>query len=150
MLSPRKMQKSDLADVVNIEREANQFPWSRKNFEDSLKANHMAWVFLDDINAIVGFTIIQKVVDEVHILNICIKPGVQGQGHGRDVLNYIIDYAKTISSAIIVLEVRSSNKRAQYLYLGAGFNEMSVRKNYYPAAEGRENALLMGMDLSFL
>lgn len=144
------MLQSDLTQVVDIEREANQFPWSRKNFEDCLKANHMAWVFLDDSNSISGFTIVQKVVDEAHILNICIKPSVQGQGHGRDLLNYIIDYAKKISSVLIVLEVRSSNKRAQHLYSRAGFNEMSVRKNYYPAAQGRENAVLMGMDLSFL
>ncbi|MDB2705671.1 ribosomal protein S18-alanine N-acetyltransferase [Pseudomonadota bacterium] len=150
MLSSRKMQPSDLADVVSIEREANQFPWSLKNFEDCLKANHKSWVFFDDSNAILGFTIVQKVVDEAHILNICIKPSVQGQGHGRDLLNYIIDYANKISSVLIVLEVRSSNKRAQNLYLQAGFNEMSVRKNYYPAAEGREDAVLMGLDLGLL
>lgn len=144
------MQRSDLAEVVTIESEANQFPWSQKNFEDSLKANHKAWVLLDDSNSIVGFTIVQKVVDEAHILNICIKPSVQGRGHGRELLNYIIDYAKKVSSVLIVLEVRSSNKRAQHLYLRAGFNEMSVRKNYYPAEKGREDAVLMGLDLDLL
>jgi len=144
------MQRNELSTIVEIEQQATRFPWSLKNFEDCFKANNKAWVIIDDDNEIIGFTIVQKVLDETHILNICVKASAQGRGHGRELLNYIIDYAKKISSVLIVLEVRSSNKRAQHLYLQAGFNEMSVRKNYYPAVEGREDAVLMGMDLSFL
>jgi len=143
------MTRDDLLNVVNIEQEANQFPWTSKNFEDSLKANNQAWVFVNDSDEIQGYTIVQKVVDETHLLNICVKPSAQGHGLGREILNHIIDFASSISSVFIVLEVRSSNQRAQQLYLQAGFNEMSVRKNYYPAKEGREDAVLMGMDLSF-
>jgi len=145
----RDMTRDDLLNVVNIEQEANQFPWTSKNFEDSLKANNQAWVFVNDSDEIQGYTIVQKVVDETHLLNICVKPSAQGHGLGREILNHIIDFASSISSVFIVLEVRSSNQRAQQLYLQAGFNEMSVRKNYYPAKEGREDAVLMGMDLSF-
>ena len=143
------MTPDDLLNVVNIEQEANQFPWSIKNFEDSLKANNQAWVFINEQSDIQGYTIVQKVVDETHLLNICVKPSAQGQGLGREILNYVINFANSISSVLIVLEVRSSNNRAQQLYLQSGFNEMSVRKDYYPAKEGREDAVLMGMDLSF-
>jgi len=146
----RKMLLEDVANVLKIEREANTFPWSVKNFEDSLKSNHQAWVFVDHLDEIVGFTIVQKVVDEAHLLNICVKPSEQGKGIGREILNHVIDYATRISSVLIVLEVRSSNTRAQKLYLYAGFNEMSVRKNYYPAEEGREDAILMGLDLDLM
>ena len=143
------MQQDDLATVIKIEESANQFPWSKKNFEDCLKAHNQAWVFVDENDEIIGFTIVQQVVDEAHLLNLCIKPNKQRQGLGRVILNHVIDFANSISSVVIVLEVRSSNQRAQQLYLSAGFNEMSVRKNYYPASNGREDAILMGMDLSF-
>ena len=144
------MQASDIMDVVRIEQEANQFPWSMKNFEDCLKANNQAWVFVNDSNEIIAYSIVQKVVDETHLLNICVKASAQGKGLGREVLNHVIDFAHNISSVLIVLEVRSSNQRAQQLYLQAGFNEMSVRKDYYPAEEGREDAILMGLDLDLM
>lgn len=147
MLKSRKMQRSDLTTVVQIESEATQFPWSLKNFEDCLKAKHEAWVFVDESDSILGFTIVQKVVDESHLLNICVASEYQGQGFGRKILQHVIDFSNSISSVLIVLEVRSSNQRAQKLYESAGFNEMSVRKGYYPAEEGRENAVLMGLDL---
>lgn len=149
-MKARKMQQSDIADVVSIEQSANQFPWSRNNFEGCLKSKHQAWVFVDDNKRIQAYAVVQKVVDEAHLLNICVKPSVQRQGLGREILNHIVDYAKSISSVLIVLEVRSSNERAQKMYLSAGFNEMSVRKNYYPAKEGREDAILMGLDLDLM
>ena len=149
-MKAREMQQHDIAEVVAIEQAANQHPWSMKNFKDCLKAGHKAWVFVDDQQQLIGYTIVQQVVDEAHLLNICVKPSLQGQGIGRKILDHVIDFANSISSVLIVLEVRRSNDRAQQLYSQAGFNEMSVRKDYYPAKHGREDAILMGMDLSFL
>jgi len=146
----REMTADDLVNVVKIEQDANQFPWSIKNFEDSLKAKHQAWVFINDQSEIQAYTVVQKVVDETHLLNICVKPTAQGRGLGREVLNHVVDFANSISSVLIVLEVRSSNQRAQQMYLGAGFNEMSVRKDYYPAKDGHEDAVLMGLDLDLM
>lgn len=146
----RQMQQNDIVDVVIIEQEANQHPWSTKNFEDCLKAGHQAWVFVNDNEEMLGYTIVQQVVDEAHLLNICVKPSFQGQGIGSKILNHVIDFANSVSSVLIVLEVRRSNNRAQQLYLNSGFNEMSVRENYYPAEQGREDAILMGMDLDLL
>ncbi|PHS24708.1 MAG: ribosomal-protein-alanine N-acetyltransferase [Methylophaga sp.] len=142
------MQQQDIAKVVAIEQSATAFPWTIKNFEDSLKSGHRAWVFSDIADEIIAYALVQKVVDEAHLLNICVKPSVQGQGFGREVLNHVIDFSNSIAAILIVLEVRSSNQCAQKLYLQAGFNEMSVRKDYYPAKVGREDAILMGLDLS--
>ncbi|RKZ86915.1 MAG: ribosomal-protein-alanine N-acetyltransferase [Gammaproteobacteria bacterium] len=144
------MEQHDIAEVVAIEQAANQHPWSMKNFKDCLKAGHRAWVFINDQQELIGYTIVQQVVDEAHLLNICVKPSLQGQGIGRKILDHVIAFANSVSSVLIVLEVRRSNDRAQQLYSQAGFNEMSVRKDYYPAEQGREDAILMGMDLSFL
>ena len=146
----RAMQRQDIEDIVAIEQSANQFPWTKKNFEDSLSAGHRAWLFCNESGEVFGYTIVQSVIDEAHLLNICLSPAYQGKGLGRKILNHVIDFAKSISSTLIVLEVRRSNHRAQQLYLRSGFNEMSVRKDYYPARNGREDAILMGMELSFL
>lgn len=143
------MQQNDLAEMVAIEQAANHFPWTIKNFEDCLKAGHQAWVFCKESGETLGFTIVQPVVDEAHLLNICVRTDMQGQGYGRKILDHIIEFANSRSSVLIVLEVRRSNQRAQQLYLRAGFNERSVRKDYYPAKKGREDAILMGMDLGF-
>jgi len=150
MLTHRQMLQSDINFVAEIEASANQFPWSVKNFQDCLKANNSAWVFIDDSNQLVGFTIVQKVVDELHLLNICVAPIAQRKGFGRHILNHVIDYANKLESVLIVLEVRRSNERAQQLYLDLGFNEMSVRKGYYPGIDGREDAILMGLDIGLM
>lgn len=150
MILPRVMLDEDLAEVHAIEKSANRFPWSVKNFSDSLDAGHYAWVFCDPYDAIIGFAIVQLVLDEAHLLNICVRPDMQRQGYGRRILEHIIDYTKSRSAVLLVLEVRLSNHRAQQLYEQFGFNEMTIRRGYYPAEQGREDAILMGLDLSML
>lgn len=147
-LDKREMQESDLATVAAIESNANTFPWTLKNFSDCLTAGHQSWVYYDYNGIIVGFTIVQKVVDELHLLNLCVKKDRQGQGIGKLILKSVVDYAGLIDAAMILLEVRQSNTRAQQLYLHSGFNEMAVRKGYYPAQQGREDAILMAMTLT--
>jgi len=147
-MTPQVLQHQHLAEVLAIEQAANEFPWSLKNFEDSLRANHQAWVFLDKDDHIIGYALTQLVVDEIHLLNICVCSDLQGKGYGRKILDHVISFAEQKSAAVILLEVRSSNVRAQQLYLQNGFNEMSVRKDYYPAGQGREDAVLMAKDLA--
>lgn len=146
-MNVREMQEQDMANVLDIEQSANHFPWDKKSFEDCLKTGYQAWVFHEKTDEIIGFAIIQHVLDEVHLLNICVKPIAQGRGLGKVIIQHVIDCANYLSAVIILLEVRRSNIRAQQLYLKAGFNEMSVRKNYYPSKVGREDAILMAMDL---
>lgn len=149
-MKTRNMSAQDITRVLTIEQSANQFPWDKKSFEDSLKTGHQAWVFYEQADEIIGFAIVQQVLDEAHLLNICVKPAMQSRGLGKAIVKHVIDYANSISAVIILLEVRRSNKRAQQLYLQAGFNEMSVRKGYYPAKDGREDAILMAMDLDLM
>ena len=148
MILPRVMLTDDLIEVHGIEKAANRFPWSIKNFSDSLDAGHHAWVYCDAYDVIIGYAIVQLVMDEAHLLNICVRPDMQGQGYGRRILEHIIDHSKSRAAALLVLEVRRSNQRAQNLYTQFGFNEMTIRRGYYPAEQGREDAILMGLDLS--
>ncbi len=141
------MTELDLDIVSAIEQSANQFPWKQQHFLSSLRAGHNSKVFIDDSEKIIGFSIVQQIVDEAHLLNICVAPTSQGQGLGREILRHVIDYAECIPASIILLEVRESNLKAQKLYLSLGFNEMSIRNDYYPAENGREDAILMALDL---
>jgi ribosomal-protein-alanine N-acetyltransferase len=150
MITPRAMTERDVKLAHAIETAANRFPWSEKNFRDSLNSGHYAWVYCDNYGVILGYAIVQLVMDEAHLLNICVEPNMQGQGLGRRIMEHIIDFANTREIALMVLEVRRSNKRAQGLYAQLGFNEMSVRAGYYPAEQGREDAILMGLDLAMM
>ncbi len=146
-LTPRLLQQDDLNIISQIENETNHFPWKYQHFSDCLKAGYKAWGFSIDNGEIIGFAIIQKVVDEAHLLNICVKKPYQGQGVGRKILDHVLNHANEHNFSLVILEVRRSNKRAQNLYLSMGFNEISVRKDYYPAEQGREDAIMMAKDL---
>ncbi|MDO8825616.1 ribosomal protein S18-alanine N-acetyltransferase [Methylophaga sp.] len=148
-LAISQMQLSDIGKVWQMEKQANRFPWTKGNFEDCLKSGYRSFLYLV-ADEIIGFSVVQSVLDEVHLLNICVKPAFQGKGFGRQMLNHVIDVAHEQSASIIVLEVRASNFRAQQLYLSTGFNEMSVRRGYYPAEQGREDGVLMGLELGML
>ena len=148
-LAVSQMQLADIDKVFHIEKLANRFPWTKGNFEDCLKSGYRTFLYSAD-DELIGYSVVQSVLDEVHLLNICVTPAHQGNGYGRKILSHIIDVAVEQSAVIVVLEVRASNFRAQQLYLSKGFNEMSVRRGYYPAEQGREDGVLMGLELGML
>jgi len=87
------------------------------------------------------------VLDEAHLLNISIAAEYQGRGLGRELLVHMMQVARQYNALNMFLEVRVSNLAAIGLYENMGFNEMAIRRNYYPAKNGREDAILMGMAL---
>lgn len=141
------MQASDLDAVFAIEAAVHPFPWSKGNFRDSLHAGYSCWVY-EQQGRIFGYVVQMLVLDEAHILNLCIAREEQGKGHGWALLTFAMDKAREYGALNMFLEVRVSNTVAIKLYEKAGFSEMAVRHNYYPAAVNRrEDALLMGMML---
>jgi len=142
----RPMQIEDLDAVMVIEPQIYSHPWTRGNFSDSLNSGHSAWV-LEQENKIIGYALLMIVLDEAHLLNLSIAKTYQKQGLGRFLLEYMLKIAKSYQAANMFLEVRASNVSALALYENIGFNEMAVRRNYYPAATGREDAILMGLAL---
>lgn len=143
------MQQTDIDKVWQIEKQANRFPWTKGNFEDCLKSGYRTFLYSSGSD-LIGYSVVQSVLDEVHLLNICVKPEYQGKGFGKQILSHVIDISLEQAAVIVVLEVRASNFRAQQLYLSTGFNEMSVRRGYYPAEQGREDGVLMGLELGML
>ncbi|MCX5538432.1 ribosomal protein S18-alanine N-acetyltransferase [Paraburkholderia sp. CNPSo 3076] len=141
-LSP--MTESDLDEVAIIERSAYEFPWSRGNFEDSLRNGYYGLCMRHVTGTLLGYCVLMPVVDEMHLLNLCVAPQAQGAGAGLAMLREAVRIARTQALEGLLLEVRPSNHRAIRLYEQFGFVTIGRRKNYYPARHhSREDALVM-------
>ena len=142
----RAMQTHDLERVFEIETRAYEFPWTLGIFHDCLRAGYGCWVLADDAR-VIGYGILSTAAGEAHILNVCVAPEAQGRGHGRRLVQRLIDLSRWHRVERVFLEVRPSNPTAIALYHDLGFNEIGRRPNYYPAKGGREDALVMAVEL---
>ncbi len=142
----RPMTHRDVDAVNAIEAQTYGFPWSRGNFIDSLAAGYVAEV-LEGEAGLVGYFVALPGVDETHLLNITIAPAWQGRGLGSLLLDAVEAGARRAGHVALWLEVRAGNERAQRLYARRGFTRVGQRRAYYPAAGGREDAVLMSLDL---
>lgn len=144
----RPMLLTDTADVAAIERQVEYHPWSERQFQDSLAAGQQCTVLVDG-EQVIGFCILQPVLDEANLLLMAIDPKYQGQGCGLVLLEQSLDLLGD-GCVMVFLEVRGSNITAISLYQKVGFHQMGIRKNYYPAdralfACGKEDAVLMAL-----
>lgn len=142
----RPMNMTDLDAVMAIEPHIYSHPWTRGNFSDSLNSGYSAWVLERD-DEMIGYALLMMVMDEAHLLNLSIAKTYQKQGLGRYLLEHMMQIARNHHALNMFLEVRTSNISAIALYENVGFNEMAIRRNYYPAQSGREDAVLMGIAL---
>ena len=137
----RLMQERDLESVAAIERLVQTYPWSKQQFQESL-ASYQCTVY-EQANQVVGFCILQPVLDEANLLLMAIHPSQQGKGLGYALLDDSIQQLKN-NPIQIFLEVRESNSAAIRLYEKTGFHQIDLRKNYYPNSDGsREHAVIM-------
>ena len=145
LLRIRTMTHADLKYVLEIERKNYQFPWEEDIFTDCFKAGYSCWV-CEYNDRILGYSLLSIAVGEAHILNISVHPAEQKQGIGRKMLEHLIDFSRGRADTIF-LEVRPSNTHAIALYEDVGFNEIGIRKGYYPAVNGREDAIMLALEL---
>lgn len=144
----RLMQTSDFDAVCALEFAAYSHPWSRAIVGGCTEVGYRIWLGeLDGIHVCQGF--LSVAAGEAHILNLAVNPVNQNCGIGILLLNHVIEDARTQGAAQLFLEVRASNQPAQRLYDRAGFNELGRRRNYYPTAAGREDAIVYGLQLRF-
>jgi ribosomal-protein-alanine N-acetyltransferase len=140
------MTTTQLDAVMAIEVAAYAFPWSRGNFIDSLAAGHSAWLLTDRGDTLLGYYVAMRGVDEMHLLNITVAPGAQRRGHARFLIEALVDVAREHRASHLWLEVRDSNAAARAMYRQLGFEQMGVRKGYYPDAFARrEDAVVMSL-----
>jgi ribosomal-protein-alanine N-acetyltransferase len=137
----RPMDEDDLAAVLAVERAGYPYPWTEGIFRDCLRAGYCCWVLEQD-GTMVGHGVLSVAVGEAHVLNVCVHPDLQGLGLGRRILERLLHLAREHEADTAFLEVRASNIVAQRLYESAGFNEIGLRRGYYPANSGREDAVV--------
>lgn len=142
------LTEMDLELVVAIEKQCYSHPWSLGNFKDALKAGN--WTQgLKTEGAWIGYYVAMSVLDEVHLLNITVAPAFQRQGWARCLMQALSLCAHTHQATSLWLEVRQSNARALKLYTAFGFEQVGVRKDYYPAGRNqREAAVVMRLALN--
>lgn len=140
------LQSADLAAAFAIEQRAHAFPWSEKTFASNQGERYLN-LRLDVDGTMAAFAITQVVLDEATLFNIAVDPAFQRRGLGRALLLHLIEALETRGVLTLWLEVRDSNHAARALYERLGFNEATIRRNYYPTSDGREDAIIMALPL---
>jgi len=138
----RPMHELDVPVVVSIERSAYQFPWSEGIFRDCLRVGYICRI-VEWGGAIAGYGIMSIGAGEAHVLNVCVREEYRGRGLARTVLCYLIERARNAGMYEAFLEVRPSNTTAARLYHSLGFEQVGVRRGYYQATNGREDAAVL-------
>lgn len=142
----RPMTIPDVASVAAVERASYQFPWSEGVFRDCVRVGYLCRV-VEFRNEIAGYGIMSFGAGEAHILNICIQQSLRGSGVGRRLMEYLLDRARDEYMQDVFLEVRPSNAVAIRLYESMRFERIGLRKGYYQAVGGREDALVYKLAL---
>ena len=142
----RAMRVEDLEAVLAIENDVYPYPWTRGNFVDSLTAGYGCHV-MQCAGEIAGYGVLMIAAGEAHLLNLSVARRWQRQGCGRALLEHFVELARSGHAAGMYLEVRPSNAAARALYRAAGFREIALRRGYYPADQGREDAIVLELAL---
>lgn len=146
VLNFRRMKADDVAQVMLVEKAVYQYPWTEGIFNDCIRVGYECWLAEID-ESLVAHAVISVAAGESHILNISVSSKLQGQGIGKQFIEFLVSIAKSKKASMILLEVRPSNVQAINCYNATGFNEIGCRKNYYPASNGREDALLFAREI---
>jgi len=144
----RDMGREDLPAVLEIERRSFAQPWSRTFFEKELATSFARLVVAVEERGlhtrVIGYTCRWRVTDEVHLLNVAVRPEHRGLGHGRELVTAVIDEAVATRVRVVYLEVRAGNIVARRLYRLLGFRDLGVRRGYYGAGQ---DAIVMELRL---
>ena len=142
----RPMSENDVSEVIAVERASYQFPWSEGIFRDCLRVGYVCRVVTVN-DAIIGYGVMSVGAGEAHILNLCIGDLYRCRGVGRRLLTYLVDRGAAAGMSEAFLEVRPSNTSAIRLYLSVGFEQVGMRRGYYQAVGGREDAAVLKLSL---
>lgn len=141
------MHPAHLPQVLAIEKEAYSHPWTDGIFGDCLRVGYSAWVVTNTLGEVQAYALMSMAVGEAHILNICVAPDQQRRGMAAFLLRHLLMVARAAGVTLVLLEVRKSNDAAQRLYKNFHFAKVGERRDYYPAREGREDALVLALEL---
>jgi [ribosomal protein S18]-alanine N-acetyltransferase len=142
----RPMMEMDLTEVAAIEQKSYAFPWSENIFRDCLRVGYTCRA-LDLAGQIIGYGVMSMGAGEAHILNLCVREEFRIVGFGRRLLEHMLERAAASGVGEAFLEVRPTNLAAIRLYQRLGFEQIGIRRGYYQAPDGREDAIVLKLDL---
>jgi ribosomal-protein-alanine N-acetyltransferase len=142
----RPMLEIDLGEVAAIEQKSYAFPWSENIFRDCLRVGYTCRA-LDLAGQVIGYGVMSLGAGEAHILNLCVREEFRTFGFGRRLLEHMLERAGAAGISEAFLEVRPSNLAAIRLYQRLGFEQIGIRRGYYQAPDGREDAIVLKLDL---
>ena len=143
-VSLRPLVESDLESLMAIERDLYEYPWTPGNFRDSLNAGYSCWAVVGEYS-LVGYAVLMLGAGEAHLLNLSVARQMQRRGLGTYLLHHLIGVTRRYGAARLFLEVRPSNLSGRALYERNGFVEVGTRRDYYPARQGREDAIILSL-----
>ena len=141
----RKMKDTDIAAVSRIEKLTHIQPWSENVLTDCYHSDYLCLVAEENDyqKELKGYIILSQVLDEAHLLNLCVSLKYQGYGLGRELTARGIKEVVKRGARKMFLEVRRSNMRAISVYESFGFSEIGIRTNYYQGSSMSEDAVVM-------
>ena len=142
----RPMMEIDLPEVAAIEHRSYAFPWSENIFRDCLRVGYTCRA-LDLSGQIIGYAVMSLGAGEAHVLNLCVRHEYRSLGFGRRLLEHLLERAQASGVNETFLEVRPSNLSAIRLYQRLGFEQIGIRRGYYQAPDGREDAIVLKLEL---
>ena len=142
------MHLAHVPAVLAIEQAVYPFAWTHGNFVDSLVAGHVAHVLRAADGTLAAYSVAMNGVQEMHLLNLTVSPSWERRGHARALLDALVAQCRRERNEALWLEVRPSNQRAREVYARYGFQEVGLRRGYYPAVGGlREDACVMRLSI---
>lgn len=142
----RALTPEDLPEVLDIERQGYSNPWSEAVFRDCFRVDYRLWGLVE-ADTLLGYAVVAYLVDEAHLLNLCVGRHSRRSGAGRQLLRHLMAQAGHDGMTQVLLEVRVSNQAAAALYLNEGFSQIGRRAGYYPGVDGPEDALVLSLPL---
>ena len=154
---------SDLLNSISIEpltpeymlaahalhQQATYSPWSFTTFEDCTTPPYQGLACIAN-GAVAGYALILNVAGEATLMDIAVDETLRGQKIGRRLMQAVLSTCENMAAEELWLEVRAGNSVALSLYQSSGFDVIETRKNYYPADNGREDAIIMRRFMSVL
>lgn len=147
LLQLHPMDFAHLPEVLAIERQSYEFPWSETIFADCLRAGYSAWVLTTKNAKVLAYALLAMGAGEGHVLNVCTAPSHRRLGLARSLLQHLIMIGRAADLQRLLLEVRVSNAQGHALYASLGFRRIGLRPRYYPGRDAREDAVVLALDL---
>ncbi len=131
LLTSRRMERTDLEEILEIEKVSFPAPWTRNMFLEEMSNRSARLVVFTEEKRIVGYMCFWEVLDEAHLMNIAVHPDRRGKGYGKYIMDRLQMLCLKDGLKRIILDVGRRNLPARRLYKKCGFSSIGFRKKYY-------------------